>query len=122
MKSKKQRIFIEFIRLVKFFSVAALLSAVSKPIWCKENTSDYLLMCILIGVPFGIGRMMIILSPTRYDLGTCIGILVLGCMIGGAIGFISLCASVIKCVLSMVLIILSREKSQVSPTRDRLTN
>ena len=47
---------------------------------------DYILMLLLIGIPFGIHRMFIWFIPKGYDLGGTVGIIVFDILVGGIIG------------------------------------
>ena len=47
---------------------------------------DYILMLLLIGIPFGIHRMFIWFIPKGYDLGGTVGIIVFNVLVGGITG------------------------------------
>lgn len=47
---------------------------------------DYILMLLLIGIPFGIHRMFVWFIPKGYDLGGTVGIIVFDILVGGIIG------------------------------------
>ncbi len=47
---------------------------------------DYILMLLLIGIPFGIHRMFIWFIPKGYSLGGTVGIIVFDILVGGIIG------------------------------------
>ena len=47
---------------------------------------DYILMLLLIGIPFGIHRMFVWFIPKGYDLGGTVGIIMFDILVGGIIG------------------------------------
>ena len=65
---------------------------------CKEpdGSLNTFLLAVLIGIPFGIRHMVIILPPERYGISGGIGVIALDFIIGGIIGFFALCVLFIK--------------------------
>ena len=66
------------ITAVMFFCQPLYYQAGGKP--------DYILMLLLIGIPFGIHRMFVWFIPKGYDLGGTVGIIVFDILVGGIIG------------------------------------
>jgi len=52
----------------------------------KNGETDYLLLWILCGIPFGIGKMFVWLIPRNYDIGGTVGVWALNFIVGGIIG------------------------------------
>ena len=71
-----------------------------------DGTTDYFMLWILVGFPFGVRKMCLWLIPKNYGLSGSIGILAFNCIIGGLIGGVvviyRLCMAVetiIRCIL-----------------------
>jgi hypothetical protein len=80
------KICIIFKRLILPITVAGLLALLSRPIYLTEGQIDYLLAWILIGFPFGIRKMFLILLPSKFDLAGTVGVCFLNVLVGGIIG------------------------------------
>lgn len=68
------------------FAVAFVLYWFFISLCTKNGETDYLLLWILCGIPFGIRRMFMWLIPHNYDLAGTIGIWALNFIVGGIIG------------------------------------
>ena len=66
--------------------IAAVLFAAFKSIFTKDGVTDYFLVWILCGIPFGIRRMYLWLIPRGFDLGGTVGVLAINFIVGGLIG------------------------------------
>ncbi len=66
--------------------VALLLYGIFKSVFIKDGVTDYFLMWILCGIPFGIRKMFLWLIPNNYSLSGTVGIWALNFIIGGLIG------------------------------------
>lgn len=52
----------------------------------EQGKCDYRLLVLLMGIPFGIGKMLVWIIPGRTNLGGMLGFLVFQILIGGIIG------------------------------------
>jgi hypothetical protein len=97
-----------FRQLVLPVATAFLLALLFRPAYMKDGTCDYLLAWILIGFPFGIRRMFLVLLPSNFDLAGTVGICFLNVMVGGIIGGFALMLQVLKGLVVTVKILLRR--------------
>lgn len=56
------------------------------PISKAEGKIDYFLLWILVGCPFGIGKMFGWLVPRNFDIAGTVGVIAVNFIIGGLIG------------------------------------
>jgi hypothetical protein len=95
-----------FRQLVLSLTVAVLMATLFRTIYMDGETCNYFLAWILIGFPFGIGKMCLWLVPTHYDLAGTIGIVFLNVLVGGMIGGLVLIWQILKglsCIVSIIL-------------------
>lgn len=90
MVSKAPRIAFSLLRLGVLAGSVLLLAALFRPVCMDGGVCNYFLLSLLVGIPFGIGRMVLILPPASYDIGGSIGVLALDCLVGGALGCIAI--------------------------------
>lgn len=93
-------------QLVLPLTVAALMATLFRTVYMDGETCNYLLAWILIGFPFGIGKMCLWLVPSRYDLAGTIAIVFLNVLVGGIIGGFVLIWQILKglgCIVSIIL-------------------
>ena len=90
MVSKAPRIAFSLLRLGLLTGSVLLLAALFRPVCMDGGVCNYFLLSLLVGIPFGIGRMVLILPPASYDIGGSIGVLALDCLVGGALGCIAI--------------------------------
>lgn len=67
---------------------AILLFFLLRPFCMEQGKYDYWLLVLLMGIPFGIGKMLVWIVPRRTDLGEVLGFLVFQILIGGVVGSI----------------------------------
>lgn len=67
---------------------AILLFFLLRPFCMEQGKCDYWLLFLLMGIPFGIGKMLVWIVPGRTDLGEILGFLVFQILIGGVVGSI----------------------------------
>lgn len=72
--------------LLKPLAIASVMAWFCRPLYMSGNQCDYLLMLLLIGIPFGIGKMMIWFFPHRLGIGGTVAVFAFDVMIGGVIG------------------------------------
>ena len=90
MVSKAPRIAFSLLRLGVLAGSVLLLAALFRPVCMDGADCNYFLLSLLVGIPFGIGRMVLILPPASYDIGGSLGVLALDCLVGGALGCIAI--------------------------------
>lgn len=66
--------------------LVGLLLLMFYPVCSVDGTTDYFMLWILVGFPFGVRRMCLWLIPKNYGLSGSIGIFAFNCIIGGLIG------------------------------------
>ncbi len=75
---------------------------------CKaEGEMNYFLLWILVGCPFGIGKMCGWLIPWNFDLAGTVGVLALNFIVGGLIGGVVVIYRLIYAAFYMVKTILA---------------
>ncbi|MDR1604804.1 MAG: DUF6050 family protein [Gracilibacteraceae bacterium] len=67
-------------------ALAALLFTMCKPSFTKDGVTDYMMVWLISGIPFGIWRLRLWLIPRNFDIGGTAGIWALNFIIGGLIG------------------------------------
>lgn len=87
---KTMRIAFSLLRLGVLAGSVLLLAALFRPVCMDGGDCNYFLLSLLVGIPFGIGRMVLILPPASYDIGGSLGVLALDCLVGGALGCIAI--------------------------------
>ncbi|WP_250228664.1 DUF6050 family protein [Anaeropeptidivorans aminofermentans] len=75
-----------FTKVVLSVFLAWPLFAMFKPVFTKDGVTDYFMVWIVCGIPFGIWRLRLWLIPRNYDIGGTVGIWALNIIIGGLIG------------------------------------
>ena len=74
---------------IRGFSVTIAIIALLTAFFCQplylatDGSCDYVLMWILIGIPFGIQKMFIWLVPSKCSIANAAGIIVINILIGG---------------------------------------
>ena len=67
--------------------VAASIAFFCQPIYQADGTCDYGLLALLIGIPFGIQKMVVWFVPHGYGIGGTVAMFAFDILIGGLIGF-----------------------------------
>lgn len=76
-----------FLREVFLPLIAAVsLAALFRPVYMADGSCNYLLLWILVGLPFGFRRMSLWLVPRGYGISGTVGVFALDAIIGGLIG------------------------------------
>lgn len=68
------------------------------PVCRKAKGFDYVLYWILVGFPFGIRKMFLLLLPRNFGIAGSMGILALNFIVGGLIGGFVLFVIVIRII------------------------
>jgi hypothetical protein len=66
--------------------LAWLLFSMFKPVFTKDGVTDYMMVWLVCGIPFGIWRLRVWLIPRNYDIGGTVGVWALNFIVGGLIG------------------------------------
>ena len=75
------------------------------PVCKKAEGFDLFLFWILLGFPFGIRKMCMILIPKNFDIAGSMGVLALNAVVGGLIGGVVLIIKVFGMAVELVKII-----------------
>ena len=86
-------------------ATVGLLLTVFYPVCTTNGQCDYFLLWILVGWPFGIGKMFIWLVPKNFGLAGSMGLFALNVIIGGLIGGVITGIKVVFAVAKLVLLI-----------------
>ncbi len=73
-------------RLLLPLGVAALVAFFCQPLYMSGGECDLRLLLLLVGIPFGISKMMVWIVPTGHGLAATVGILAFNVLVGGVIG------------------------------------
>ena len=91
--------------------VIAVLFAVLRPLCIQDGKCNYLLLLLLMGIPFGIGKMCVWMVPRGFDLGGTLAVWTMNFLIGGLIGRI-----IVFCAVKIA----NREKETETRKGDRI--
>lgn len=98
-----RRVVILVTEVVLPITVAIILAAVFRSVYVSEDGCNFLLAWILIGFPFGVGKLSRWLVPVHYDLAGTVGILFLNVLLGGLIGGVALVWQVVKGLIKFII-------------------
>lgn len=87
-------------------SVMVLWMITCYPVCNKAEGFDYFLYWIMVGCPYGIRKMCMILIPRNFGIAGSMGVLALNCIVGGLIGGIVLIIRVIKIFIEIFGVII----------------
>ena len=82
--------------------VIAVLFAVLRPLCI-----NYLLLLLLMGIPFGIGKMCVWMVPRGFDLGGTLAVWTMNFLIGGLIGSVVLLAMIGQAIIYLSVFLLT---------------
>jgi len=77
-----------FFKTVVPVLIAGLLFAIFKKVFTNDGVTDYFLIWLMCGIPFGIRRMYLWIIPRGFSLGLggMVGVWALNFIVGGLIG------------------------------------
>ena len=75
------------------------------PVCNKAEGFDFFLFWILVGFPFGIRKMCMVLVPKNFGIAGSMGVLALNAVVGGLIGGVVLIIRVLGMAVELVKII-----------------
>lgn len=81
-----------------------LLVAAFYPVCNSNGRCDYFLLWILVGWPFGVGKMFIWRAPKNFGLAGSLGMLALNVIMGGLIGGVVAAVKVLFAIGNLVFI------------------
>ena len=97
-----KRIGIFLRKVILPLALAALLLLLFRPVYTESGTTNYLLLWICVGIPFGIHRMFLWLVPHKFDLAGTVGVFALNVIVGGLIGGFALIWQVVSGIVATV--------------------
>ena len=71
----------------------------------KAEGFDFFLYWVLVGCPYGIRKMCMILIPKNFGIAGSIGILALNCIVGGLIGGVVVILRMVMVLMEIIKII-----------------
>ena len=86
-------------------AIALFMAFICQPLYLVDGTCNYTLLWLLIGIPFGIRKMVLWILPGKHDLGTTIGLLVLCVLIGGFIGIFVFLSRIVAGIISTAVLV-----------------
>ena len=87
--------------------VIVVLFAVLRPLCIQDGKCNYLLLLLLMGIPFGIGKMCVWMVPRGFDLGGTLAVWIMNFLIGGLIGSVVLLAMVGQAIIYLSVFLLT---------------
>ena len=87
--------------------VIVVLFAVLRPLCIQDGKCNYLLLLLLMGIPFGIGKMRVWMVPRGFELGGTLAVWTMNFLIGGLIGSVVLLAMVGQAIIYLSVFLLT---------------
>lgn len=87
--------------------VIVVLFAVLRPLCIQDGKCNYLLLLLLMGIPFGSGKMCVWMVPRGFDLGGTLAVWIMNFLIGGLIGSVVLLAMVGQAIIYLSVFLLT---------------
>ena len=87
--------------------VITVLFAVLRPFCIQDEECNYFLLLLLMGIPFGIGKMCVWMVPRGFDLGGTLAVWTMNLLIGGLIGSIILLAMVGQAIIYLCVFLIT---------------
>lgn len=97
-----------FNRLVFPLAVASLTAFFCQPLYMAGGKCDYLLMGLLVGIPFGIQKMMIWFVPSGFGIAGSVAMAAFNILIGGLIGIFVFAYRIISGILFLTISVFKR--------------
>lgn len=95
-----------FHRLVAPAATIAAVLFFCQPLYHRAGGNvDYIVMFLLVGIPFGIQKMFVWFIPKGHDIGGTIGMIVFNVLVGGIIGIFVLAWKILTGLGFLVLYI-----------------
>ena len=93
------------VKIVLPVSLLAVWMIPCYPICRKAEGFDFFLYWVLVGCPYGIRKMCMILIPKNFGIAGSIGILALNCIVGGLIGGVVVILRMVMVLMEIIKII-----------------
>lgn len=74
------------LRLLKTLAIIFVAAFICQPLYRSDGQCDWLLLALLLGIPFGVPRMFVWFAPRNLGIGGTVGTVVFDILIGGMIG------------------------------------
>ena len=87
--------------------VITVLFAVLRPFCIQDGKCNYFLLLLLMGIPFGIGKMCVWMVPRGFDLGGMLEVWLMNFLIGGLIGSIVLLAMIGQAIIYLCVFLIT---------------
>ena len=92
------------VKIVLPVSLLAVWMITCYPICRKAEGFDFFLYWVLVGCPYGIRKMCMILIPKNFGIAGSIGILALNCIVGGLIGGVVVILRMVMVLMEIIKI------------------
>ena len=79
-----------------------LLMILFLPICRANGETDLFLLWVLVGFPFGVGKMIVWLIPKNYGIAGTVGVFALGCLISGLVGGVVVVWKLMNAIMTLV--------------------
>ena len=109
------------VKIVLPVSLLAVWMITCYPICRKAEGFDFFLYWVLVGCPYGIRKMCMILIPKNFGIAGSIGILALNCIVGGLIGGVVVILRMVMVLMEIIKIISDTSGHDVQRYRIRKT-
>ena len=87
--------------------VITVLFTVLRPFCIRYGKCNYFLLLLLMGIPFGIGKMCVWMVPRGFDLGGTLAVWTMNFLIGGLIGSVVLLAMIGQAIIYLSVFLLT---------------
>ncbi len=104
---KLKRITTNLVQLALKIGAVCFLAVFFRPIWVVDGVNNYVLLAVIVGFPFGIGKMIVMLPPASYGIGGGMGVLALDLIVGGVIGCVCLAYNFIANLIRLMMAIIA---------------
>lgn len=72
------------------------------PICQTNGEADLFLLWVLVGFPFGVGKMILWLIPKNYGIAGAVGVFAMGCLVSGMIGGVVVVWKLMIAIMTLV--------------------
>ena len=87
--------------------VITVLFAGLRPFCIQDGKCNYFLLLLLMGIPFGIGKMCVWMVPRGFGLGGMLAVWMMNFLIGGLIGSIVLLAMIGQAIIYLCVFLIT---------------
>lgn len=72
------------------------------PVCNKKEGFDFFMYWILVGFPYGIRKMCILLVPRNFGIAGSVGVLAVNCIVGGLIGGVVVIMRMVTMIVEII--------------------